>query len=327
MLSNLPVNSVIRSIIADLVNREAVIDGSCLVPYYVPADESPDLALFEEEELLEKEAVFNQKSFYPHLIKDLNNAAKEVIFISGYMSTNRIERLMPHFTRLLSKGVNIKIFTKPPREQMTRTEELEELHHKLRNSGIEIYQHYGTHEKIVAIDTHILYAGSLNVLSFNHRSNEMMIRTDSKSKLQKVFSVVSKNYPLLKDYLTETEYVIPEEVVDLTPERFQNILGAVRPKHRAMPKSKHEAREYYRSMLKKLRWPIADDKRIPIMAILYNRTIEAMLDNPPATIEQLLSLPEFKRNRTNIRGYENIVVSILKEYKETIDKNKRFFAY
>jgi hypothetical protein len=316
MLSNLPVNSVIRNIIVDLVNREAVIDGSCLVPYYVPADESPDLVLFNEEELLGKEAVFNQKSFYPHLIKDLNNAEREVIFISGYMSTNRIERLMPHFIRLLSKGVNIKIFTKPPREQMTRTEELEELHHKLKNSGIEIYQHYGTHEKIVAIDTHILYAGSLNVLSFNHRSNEMMIRTDSKSRLQKVFSVVSKNYPLLKNYLTETGYLVPEEVVDLTPERFQNILGAVRPKHREMPKSRHEAREYYKSMLKKLRWPIADDKRIPIMAILHNRTIETMLDNPPVTIEQLLSLPEFKRNRTNIKGYESIILKILEEYRD-----------
>jgi len=322
MLSNLPENSVIRNIIADLVNREAVIDGALLVPYYVPADESPGVALFEEEELLGKEAVFNQRSFYPHLIKDLKNAEKEVIFISGYMTPNRIERLMPQFTHLLSKGVNIKIFTKPPREQMSRAQELEELHYSLRNIGIEIYQHYGTHEKIIAIDGHILYAGSLNVLSFNHRSNEMMIRTDSTSKLQKVFSVVAKNYPRLKDYLTQTGYIPPDEVVDLTPERFQNILDAVRPKHKEVPRTELDTILYYRSMLKKLRWVIADDKRIPIMAILHNRTIDAVLDNPPTTVEQLLALPEFKRNRTNVKGYEHIILNILKEYSQTVSKNK-----
>lgn len=322
MLNNLRSDSVIREILTDLINRKAIIDGSGLVPYYVPAEEYSDVVLLDEEELSKREAVFNQKSFYPYLIKDLKNAKKEVIFISGYMSTNRIERLMPHFTDLLSRGVKIKIFTKPPREQMSREQELEELHHRLRNMGIEIYQHYGTHEKIVAIDGHILYAGSLNVLSFNHTSREMMIRSDSERKLQKVFSVLAKNYPRLEDYLIKTGYIAPEQPVDLTPEKFQNILDSVRPKRREIPKSKQEAKEYYRSMFRKLRWIIADDKRIPIMAILHNRTIEAMLNDPPTNVEQFLSLPEFRRNRTNIRGYENIALEILKEYRGIISKNK-----
>lgn len=323
MLNNLPGNSVIRNIIIDLINHEAIIDGSGLVPYYVPVDEYPDTTLFDEEELLEKEAVFNQRSFYPHLIKDLKNAKKEVIFISGYMSTNRIERLMPHFTDLLSGGINIKMFTKPPRELMSREQEIEELHHRLRNIGIEIYQHYGTHEKIVAIDGHILYAGSLNVLSFNHGSNEMMIRTDSKSKLRKVFSVLAKNYPRLEDYLTKTGYVVPEEIPDLTPQKFRNIFDSIRPKRRELPKNKQEAKEYYTSMFTKLRWIIADDKRIPNFAVLFVETIKAMLNDPPTAVEQLLSLPEFRRNKTNIRGYENIVLKILEEYREVIGKDKK----
>ncbi len=322
ILNNLPGNSVIRNILTDLTNREAIIDGSDLVPYYVPADEYPDAALFNEKELLRKEAVFNQRSFYPHLIKDLKNAKKEVIFISGYMSTNRIEKLMPYFTDLLSRKIDIKIFTKPPREQMSREQELEELHHRLRNMGIEIYQHYGTHEKVAAIDGHILYAGSLNVLSFNHSSNEMMIRSDSKPKLQKVFSVLAKNHPRLEDYLIKSGYVVPEQIVDLTPEKFQDILDSVRPKHREIPKDEQEAKEYYNSMFTKLRWIIADDKRIPNFAVLFAKTIKVILDDPPTTFEQLLSLPEFRRNKTNIRGYENIVLKILKEYREVISNNK-----
>ena len=322
MLSELPENSVIKNIIVDLINRKAIVDGSKLVPYYIPVDEYPDSTLFREEELLGREAVFNQRSFYPHLIKDLGNATKEVIFISGYMTTNRVERLMPHLTGLLSRGINIKIFTKPPREQLSREQELEELHHRLKDIGIEIYQHYGTHEKAVAIDGHILYAGSLNVLSFSHSSNEMMIRSDSKPKLQKVFSVLAKNYPKLKDYLIDTGYLVPEQPVDLTPERFQNTLDSVRPKHRGLPQNKQEAEEYYASMFTKLRWIIADDKRIPNFAVLFADTIKAMLNDPPTNVEQLLSLPEFRRNRTNIRSYENIVLEILKEYREVIGKDE-----
>lgn len=83
---------------------------------------------------------------------------------------------------------------------MSKEQELKELHSRLKNMGIEIYQHYGTHEKIIAIDGHILYDGSCNILSFNHRSYETMTRFDSKLILQKKLSVLTKNHPRLEDY-------------------------------------------------------------------------------------------------------------------------------
>ena len=320
MLSKLPNDSVLRKIIYDLIKSNSVIDGSNLVPYYVPKDEDSEVTLFDIKELLDKETILNQRSFYSYLIRDLKNAEKEVIFISGYMSTNRIERLLPHFNYIISKGVNIKIITKPPREQLSREEELEEIHCDLRNRGIEIFQHYGTHEKVVVIDNHILYAGSLNVLSFNNSSKEMMIRTDSEIKVKKVFSVLSKNYPKLKQYLSKDIQQIGiigiEQPTDLTPEKFKNVLDAIRPKNRKFPKNKQEAQEYYTSMFTKLRWVIADDKRIPYFAVLYNKTIRSLINNPPKNIEDLLLLPEFIRIRSNIEGYEKIILDILKEYTE-----------
>lgn len=225
---------------------------------------------------------------------------------------------MPYLTDLLSRGVDIKMITKPPREQMTRERELEQLHQELGNMGIGVYPVYGTHEKVVAIDGHILCAGSLNVLSFNHNSKEMMIRSDSKSKLRKVFSVLVKDNRVLEDYLVRGGYV----PLPLKAEVYEDILDRVRPKNRELPKTKQETKEYYRSMLKKLRWVIADDKRVPVMAILHNSTINAMLNDPPTTVDELLSLPEFRRNRTNIRGYENIVLEILKEYRAVIGKDE-----
>ena len=185
----------------------------------------------------------------------------------------------------------------------------------MKEIGIQVYQHYGTHEKIVAIDGHILYDGSLNVLSHTHGSKETMTRTDSKRRLQKKISVLIKNHPQLKEALTESCRGVGK-VVDLTPEKFQNVFDSIRSKNKELPKSKMEAKDYYRNMLKNLRRVIADDKRIPYFAVLFNDTIEAMLDNPPTTVKQLLSLPEFRRNRTNIRGYEHIVLEILREYRE-----------
>jgi superfamily I DNA and/or RNA helicase len=319
MLSKLPNDSVLRKIIYDLVKSNSVVDGSNLVPYYVPKDEDSEVTLFDTKELLNKEAILNQRSFYSYLIRDLENAKKEVIFISGYMSTSRIERLLPHFNYILSKGVNIKIFTKPPREQMSREEELEEIHCDLRNRGIEIFQHYGTHEKIVIIDNHILYAGSLNVLSFNNSSKEMMIRTDSEIKTKKMFSVLSKNYPKLKQYLSkDRQQGETEQPIDLTPEKFRNVLDIIRPKSKKFPKNKQEAQEYFVGMFTKLRWVIADDKRIPYFAVLYNKTIRSLINSPPKNIEELLLLPEFIRSRSNIGGYEKIILDILKEYTEII---------
>ena len=115
-------------------------------------------------------------------------------------------------------------------------------------------------------------------------------------------------------------HIPPQETISLNPKEHRTVIERVRPKRKKTPQTDDEAREYYRSVLRKLRWVIADDKRIPNFAVLYNKTIESMLDSPPSTLEELLSLPEFKRNRTNIRGYEEIVLDIMKEYTDLLNR-------
>jgi len=301
---------------AALTSGGAVVDGSSLVPYYVSLESQPDIAVLSQGELFQKELMFNQRSFYPHLVQDLNQAASTVVVISPYMSTRRVAQLLPHFQSLLSRGVNIKIFTKPPREQLSRQQEVEELHRHLTRMGIAVYQQYGTHEKVVAIDGQISYQGSLNTLSHSS-TKEMMIRTDSPLRLQKMFSVLANNHPQLRDCLTGIGYT-PEDVVDLAPEKLLNIVDSVRPKRRGLPSTPSEAREYYSTMFTKLRWVIADDKRIPNFAVLFGKTVAAMLETAPETVEDLLELPEFHRNRSNVRGYESIILEILSEYRRLI---------
>lgn len=106
--------------------------------------------------------------------------------------------------------------------------------------------------------------------------------------------------------MTKAEYIIPERVVDLTPERFQNILDDVRPKSRELPKTKQEAKEYYRSMLKKLRWVIADAKRISYMAILHNSTIEAMVNNPLFLLNNFCHCPNSEETEPTLEAMKTL---------------------
>ena len=70
-------------------------------------------------------------------------------------------------------------------------------------------------------------------------------------------------------------------------------------------------KEKARKLLKKLRWIIAEDKGLPVQATLWSRTIDWLIKSKPKNIVQLYSCEEFKRNKTNIAGYEEVVFQIV----------------
>jgi hypothetical protein len=69
--------------------------------------------------------------------------------------------------------------------------------------------------------------------------------------------------------------------------------------------------EKARRLLKKLRWIIAEDKGLPVQATLWNRTIDWLINSRPEDLIRLYSCEEFIRNKTNIAGYEDIVLQIV----------------
>ena len=66
-----------------------------------------------------------------------------------------------------------------------------------------------------------------------------------------------------------------------------------------------------RKKLKKLRWVIAQDKGLPLQSTLWNRTIDWLITVKPKNKENLLECEEFKRNRSNITGYEDFIVTLM----------------
>lgn len=102
------------------------------------------------------------------------------------------------------------------------------------------------------------------------------------------------------------------------PRNISELVETLRPRKKLKKKSGKEIREYYQKMLRKLRWVIASDKRIPQFAVLYRATIDSLLNDPPRTKQELLVLSEFQRNPTNISGYEDVVLAIVRELQATL---------
>jgi phosphatidylserine/phosphatidylglycerophosphate/cardiolipin synthase-like enzyme len=123
--------------------------------------------------------LYDDKTFYPAFIKDLNNCDSELIVESPFITRRRLTYLLPTLQKLKDRKVRIIINTKDPHElDEERREEAYRVIASLQYKGIQVIYTHGHHRKLAIIDRSILYEGSLNILSQN-RSSEIMRRTES----------------------------------------------------------------------------------------------------------------------------------------------------
>ena len=123
--------------------------------------------------------LYDDKTFYPALIKDLNNCCGELIIESPFITRKRLQYLLPPLQNLKARKVRIIINTKDPHElDEERREEAYRAVASLQHKGIQVIYTHGHHRKLAIIDRLILYEGSLNILSQN-RSTEITRRIES----------------------------------------------------------------------------------------------------------------------------------------------------
>ncbi len=124
--------------------------------------------------------LYNENTFYPTFLRDLKHCRKQVIIESPYMTVPRVALLTPILRKLVKRGVKITINTRYPGHHdkllqiqawtVTKT---------LKDIGVKVwFYHDYHHRKIAVLDGHILYEGSLNILSQCH-SAEIMRRIES----------------------------------------------------------------------------------------------------------------------------------------------------
>lgn len=123
--------------------------------------------------------LFNERTFYASFLDDARRCKEELIIESPFMTSRRINRLLPVVRDLRERGVKVVVNTREPQEHDESM--LGESYRgviALQSLGVEVLFTGGHHRKLVILDRKILYEGSLNVLSQNE-SCEIMRRIES----------------------------------------------------------------------------------------------------------------------------------------------------
>jgi phosphatidylserine/phosphatidylglycerophosphate/cardiolipin synthase-like enzyme len=124
--------------------------------------------------------LYDQDSFYDAFTKDLKNAKSQVIIESPFMTTRRVNLLIPMFITLRKCGVQLVINTKPIDEHEPGLyAQAEQAIAMLQVLGVLVLFTGGHHRKLAIIDREVVWEGSLNILSQND-SCEIMRRIESK---------------------------------------------------------------------------------------------------------------------------------------------------
>lgn len=137
-------------------------------------------------EALAGSSLFDQKTFYRAFVADLERAKEQVVIESPFITAKRMRLLMPVLHRLAGRGVRIAVNTRPPEEhdgvyRLQAEETIEEL----QKIGATVLLTVGHHRKIAIIDSHTIWEGSLNILSYSD-SCEVMRRIYSEQAVKQM---------------------------------------------------------------------------------------------------------------------------------------------
>lgn len=124
--------------------------------------------------------LYDERTFYRAFLRDLKRCRQEVIIESPYLTTNRLQTLLPVLRKLRKRGVKIKVHTRYPghHDELLRIQAWQSIK-ILRANGVKVrfFSDY-IHRKIAVLDGYILWEGSLNILSQGN-SREIMRRIES----------------------------------------------------------------------------------------------------------------------------------------------------
>jgi glycerophosphoryl diester phosphodiesterase len=133
--------------------------------------------------------LFKESSFYGAFNNDIRHAKKEVFIESPFITTKRLDQLLPIIVKLSKKDVKVIINTKDPTEQdgyyMRIQSEL--CFEYLQDIGATVLFTGEHHRKLAIIDRQIPWEGSLNILSQNN-SCEIMQRITSQELCKQMIS-------------------------------------------------------------------------------------------------------------------------------------------
>jgi hypothetical protein len=115
--------------------------------------------------------LLDDDEFYRQFLLDLSAARTRCVIFSPFVGARRVADLRAHLDAACARGVKVHVFTKTASE-LGDSRALE----TLGSAGVILRERLDMHEKVVLIDDDVAYIGSLNVLSNNGRTGEVMLR-------------------------------------------------------------------------------------------------------------------------------------------------------
>lgn len=134
--------------------------------------------------------LFDNETFYDAFVNDLRHAERNVLIESPFITTRRMDVLLPTLIKLRQKGVHIIVNTRNPDEHdYEYTAQATATVRAMQEIGVKVLYSVKHHRKLAVIDEDILWEGSLNILSQND-SCEIMRRTKSRELANQVMRFI-----------------------------------------------------------------------------------------------------------------------------------------
>jgi hypothetical protein len=137
--------------------------------------------------------LFDNETFYEAFKRDLVYANQSTYIESPFITTKRMDMLLPILTSARHKGVRVTVNTRPTNEHDGKyIDQAYRAVQDMQSIGIKVLYTVKHHRKIAIIDDEILWEGSLNILSQSD-SCELMRRSVSSSLVRQMKEYIKCN--------------------------------------------------------------------------------------------------------------------------------------
>ena len=191
---HLPSTALLRGILHTAQEHGRVIDAAEVMALRPIERDLKDLIGIVEFDLdAERFGLFHSKTFADACLVDMNRAQRSIVIYSGFITPERVASYGDLFRAKIADGIAVRCVTRPPRFNGSIPEALgKQALDALEGIGVVVDCRRDIHEKIVLIDNHVIWSGSLNPLSHTFRTDEFMTRANSEGFAEQVAAFVSK---------------------------------------------------------------------------------------------------------------------------------------
>jgi superfamily I DNA and/or RNA helicase len=198
LLNELSQNSLLSRVIVHFREKAHIVQSESLVDSYFTSHFDKwanDLLPSMTENNPVSGELFTEHNFWAQFINDIKLTKKRLIILSPFLSVNRSSKFMDLFKSMVSRNVNITVYSRPANQQTGEMAvQSEVVIDELRKIGIKVIERRSMHQKVAIIDDDIAWEGSLNILS-HHDTGEQMRRFVGESTIAEL----KKNLELGKE--------------------------------------------------------------------------------------------------------------------------------